>query len=359
MLSYTRWYRRVVLIFILILYSTPPKKPKRILALSLSIAPAPNSQLSWKVGCWGSWNSLSGADGVEWVVFETYLGWKLYGKEPTMGWLTDIDHSTAMVGALSGGMHGLTLLFMCGFLLFSSATLWLTYFYRLPEENAGIAIATCEEANKEARYETRSATGGGAWAGAQSPAGPRSFTAHVCRLVLGRSCHSWLLPMGMIMMFAGLWCSLVGCLAFYLFVTTDFTHGLEVGGTSGLVRWGPIFEILFCLVLVVLCNFMGGETPLFAEVRSLYFVIFSRFSYISFTTTSVTLGRKLRMLFIVVMFQINRKLWCFPHISCGTKKLITVTEVFVDGNRVGEDVGSVNTVGGATPQMHDWCCIGA
>lgn len=163
------------------------------------------------------------------MVFETHVGWKLYGKEPTMGWLADVDHSTAVVGALSGGMHGLMLLFACGFFLFSSATLWLSYFDSPPGEKA-VAAAACQEGEEKRQEEPKSTTG---WDGARSPVDPSGFMERVRQLVLGRSCHPWLLSMGTIMVFAGLWCALVGCLAFYLIVTTDFTHGLEVDGWLG------------------------------------------------------------------------------------------------------------------------------
>lgn len=211
------------------------------------------------------------------MIFDTQVGWKLYGKEPYLASLKDVDHGTAIVGALSGGMHGIILTFACGFFLFSVATLSASYFMTPPCGEDWSAVVDSEEKDFDglgAKFHEKQQKVAKRVIGRTGTAGtgrnvnqiewhtvedPDSLKARLRRLMLGRSCHPWLLSMGTIMVFCGLWCVLLGCLAFYLLVTTDFTRGLKVGRSRRDVAWGGccaavrstlcVFTVLPCAVI--------------------------------------------------------------------------------------------------------------
>lgn len=191
-------------------------------------------QLSWKTGCWGLWTSLEDTEGINFVNFETRVGWQLYGKEPQFAWLGDIDHGTAVVGALAGGMHTIQLLFSSIFLLLSLSTLILSVQNDGGSDGNGrgrVGGGSVPEAPTSASSPA-SETAAGIVEGEGSrkgEGGGRGRAADIrSRVTLGRNCLQWTSTMSLIMVFTGTWCLFVGCIGFYLVVTRGFTDGLEV-----------------------------------------------------------------------------------------------------------------------------------
>lgn len=177
--------------------------------LAASNLPTP-LQLSWKTGCWGRWTSLSDAESVEFVEFDTHIGWQLYGKGDKLGLLSEVSSRAAVVGGLAGGMHTLVVFIALGFLFFSLSALCLSYSNFFCTRRA--PLASSKEGSMEAGGDDPA-----------KPALPRSSP-----LVLARDCHRWLFALAAMDIVAGLWCFAVGCAGFYLVVTTDLTEGLEV-----------------------------------------------------------------------------------------------------------------------------------
>lgn len=158
-------------------------------------------------------------EGVDWVTFETHVGWRLYGKYPKLELLADVDRSTAVVGALSGGMHGIIVVFTIGFLLYLVSALLLSYSGSPP---GGRIVVNDGDDGQNLKHEPNILRL------EVQRTDPNDLAERVGLLVVGRTYHRWMISMGVIMIFAGLWCFAVGCLAFYVMVTTDFTRGLEV-----------------------------------------------------------------------------------------------------------------------------------
>ncbi|CAM9513345.1 unnamed protein product, partial [Hapterophycus canaliculatus] len=167
-----------------------------------------NQQLSWKTGCWGLWTSLSDTKDVEFVEFDTHIGWQLYGKGDKLGLLSEVSDRTAVVGGLAGGMHTLVVLIAGGFFLFSLPALCLSY-------STFFCTRRGSSPSKEGSTE----------AGEDGPI--ETVHSHSSPLVLARDCHRWLFAMAGMNIFAGLWCFGVGCAGFYLVVARDLTQGLE------------------------------------------------------------------------------------------------------------------------------------
>lgn len=153
------------------------------------------------------WTSLSDAENVEFVEFDTHIGWQLYGKGDKLGMLSEVSDRAAIVGGLAGGMHTLVVFIACGFLSFSLSALVLTY-SALFRRGSSSSKEGSMEAGRDAPIQ---------------PSLPRSSP-----LVLARDCHRWLFAMATMDIFAGLWCFGVGCAGFYLVVIRDLTQGLEV-----------------------------------------------------------------------------------------------------------------------------------
>lgn len=174
-----------------------------------------DDKLSWKTGCWGRWTSLSDAEGVDFVEFETHIGWQLYGRNGQLGHLAEVSRATAVIGGLAGGMHTLVVCISCTFLVFSLSALWLSL--RSPDgSGTGIGkggTSTCCHAKGSASD---------AWGVVLVT--PVKENA----LVLGRSCHRWMFTKAAFDILAGLWCFGLGCIGFYIVVTGDFSDGLEV-----------------------------------------------------------------------------------------------------------------------------------
>lgn len=161
----------------------------------------------WKTDCWGRWTSLSDAEDVQFVEFDTHIGWQQYGKVDKLGLLSELSESTAVMGSLAGGMHGLVIIIACVFFFFSSSALWLSYF-----DFCCSRQKPADEGKKVGPKE-----------------GPQ--TNHTMRdhpLVLARDCHRWMFVMAASYILAGMWCFGVGCIGFYVVVMGDFTDGLQV-----------------------------------------------------------------------------------------------------------------------------------
>lgn len=159
------------------------------------------TQLTWRTGCWGKWTSLSDAENVEFVEFDTYVGWQLYGKGDKLGYLSEVSRSAAVIGGLAGGMHTLVVFVAGAFLFFSLSALWLSYYRHFCAPRASSAEGKQDDPTK-----------------------PK----HERPLVLARDCHRWMFVMAVFYMLAGLWCFGIGCAGFYLIILHDFTDGLEV-----------------------------------------------------------------------------------------------------------------------------------
>lgn len=160
-------------------------------------------QLSWKTGCWGRWISLADAENIEFVEFDTYIGWQTYGKGDKMGLLSEVSRRAAAVGGLAGGMHTLIVFVSLTFLFFSLSALWLSH---------DIVFCLRRGPSEEEQEE----------------GGPAKPAKHGNPLGLGRDCHRWMFVMAGFDIFAGLWCFGIGCAGFYLAITGGFTDGLEV-----------------------------------------------------------------------------------------------------------------------------------
>lgn len=105
-------------------------------------------------------------------------------------------------------MHTLVVFFSCAFLLFSLSALCMSYV-----QDSGL------------RESAKTAGEGGDVIAVQE-ASP---------LVLGRNCHRWMFVMATADIIAGLWCAGMGCIAFYMVITSDFTNGIEVCAATGLI----------------------------------------------------------------------------------------------------------------------------
>lgn len=152
------------------------------------------------------WTSLADAENVEFVEFDTHIGWQLYGKGDKLGFLSEISQRAAVVGSLAGGMHTLMVFVGLTFLFFSLSALWLSYHSlccpgRAPAEGGEI----------EDDHD-----------------GPTKPSKRDNPLGLGRDCHRWMFVMALIDIIAGVWCFGVGCAGFYWVITREFTDGLEV-----------------------------------------------------------------------------------------------------------------------------------
>ncbi|CAN0465139.1 unnamed protein product [Ectocarpus sp. 12 AP-2014] len=169
------------------------------------IASHDEDQLSWKTDCWGRWTSLSDAEDVQFVEFDTHIGWQQYGKVNKLGLLSELSESTAVMGSLAGGMHGLVIVIACVFFFFSSSALWLSSF------NFCCARQAPTHEGKVGPKE-----------GQQTKPTMRDHP-----LVLARDCHRWMFVMAATYILAGLWCFGVGCIGFYVVIMGDFTDGLQ------------------------------------------------------------------------------------------------------------------------------------
>ncbi|CAM9122910.1 unnamed protein product [Ectocarpus sp. 12 AP-2014] len=169
------------------------------------IASHDEDQLSWKTDCWGRWTSLSDAEDVQFVEFDTHIGWQQYGKVDKLGLLSELSESTAVMGSLAGGMHGLVVIIACVFFFFSSSALWLSSF------NFCCDRQTPTHEGKVGPKE-----------GEQTKPTMRDHP-----LVLARDCHRWMFVMAASYILAGLWCFGVGCIGFYVVIMGDFTDGLQ------------------------------------------------------------------------------------------------------------------------------------
>eukprot|EP00752_Nemacystus_decipiens_P009206 g8222.t1 len=175
----------------------PPSKPRSAEERAID-----EFELSWKTGCWGLWTSLADAEDVQFVEFDTHIGWQMYGKGDKLGFLSEINENAAVVGGLAGGMHTLMIFVAFTFLFFSVSALWLSY-VRLccPQRRPSEEVKEEDGPVKPARHE--------------NPLG------------LGRDCHRWMFFLAVIDIFAGLWCFSIGCAGFYWVVTRELTEGLE------------------------------------------------------------------------------------------------------------------------------------
>lgn len=149
------------------------------------------------------WTSLADAENVEFVEFDTHIGWELYGKGDKLGLLSEVSHRAAVVGGLAGGMHTLMAFVGLTFLFFSLSALWLSYH-----------SLCCPEGRPPEEGEREDA--------------PTKPVKNGHPLGLGRDCHRWMFVMAGIDIFAGLWCFGIGCAGFYWVITREFTDGLEV-----------------------------------------------------------------------------------------------------------------------------------
>lgn len=166
-------------------------------------------QLSWKTGCWGLWTSLADAEDVDFVEFDTHIGWQLYGKGDRLGFLSEVSQRAAIVGGLAGGMHTLMVFVAIMFLFFSVSALWLSYI--------GLCCPQRRPSEEQEEREEQEEDGG-----------PTKPVKHENPLGLGRYCHRWMFVMAGIDIVAGLWFFWIGCFGFYWVVTHEFTEGLGV-----------------------------------------------------------------------------------------------------------------------------------
>ncbi|CAM9505516.1 unnamed protein product, partial [Pylaiella littoralis] len=132
---------------------------------------------------WGSWTSLTDAEGIEFVEFDTNVGWKLFGKEDKLGILSEVSERAAVMGDLAEGIHTLLVFATCGFFFFPLSALWLS--------NDGLWSASRETSGKTVSEGKEEST--------------KPSKRNDNPLGLAGDCHRWMFVMAIIYVFAGLW----------------------------------------------------------------------------------------------------------------------------------------------------------
>lgn len=148
------------------------------------------------------WTSLADAENVDFVEFDTHIGWQQYGKGDKLGLLSEVSQRAAIIGGLAGGMHTLMIFVKFMFFVFALSALWLSYH-----------SLCCPERRPSEEQEQD---------------GPIKPTKHDHPLGLARDCHRWMFVLAGIDILAGLWFFGIGCAGFYFVITGEFTDGLEV-----------------------------------------------------------------------------------------------------------------------------------
>ncbi|CAM9485771.1 unnamed protein product [Choristocarpus tenellus] len=163
---------------------------------------AHSDQMSWNMGCWGVWTERGDTTGLDWIQFDSDIGWRFYSKDGETGALEDISRYAWAMGNLVSFVHTLVLIVSFGFLIFICATLRSI-------SGRGKRVTEVGEVG--------------------SQTGISNFTNH---LKLAKVSHRWVSLMGKWMVITGTFCLVVGCIGFYLAISWDFTNEMEVRQTG-------------------------------------------------------------------------------------------------------------------------------
>ncbi|KAG5180839.1 hypothetical protein JKP88DRAFT_323186 [Tribonema minus] len=168
-----------------------------------------HDQLDWSTSCWGVWNEMQDTtpSGLALVSFDTQLGWKGYGKDGKFGSLSDLSSKTSIAGMMSAFMATFTVLFALVFGVWMLVIIFKSEQGRRQAEQRAYEQSVEGFKEEDPEHETRCTTG-----------------CHGIEVAV-RS-HFLLKIMGYWMVFAGLWLLVIGILAYYSAVMTEFSAAI-------------------------------------------------------------------------------------------------------------------------------------